>query len=111
MEAAVEVDEAGAHLSHARHVLDALGDFVPCAVVFVGGGISWGGDGLVAEDERVEGDDFAVGVEDVDGELAGDEARDGSNNREGFFFPQHVELCFASSFLYDLVISFGGQVN
>lgn len=92
MEAPIEGDLAGPRPAHARDILDALGDFVPGAVVFVGGGVSRRGNGLVAEDEGIESDDFAVRMEDVDGELAGDEARDGRDDGEGFLLAQHVEL-------------------
>ena len=82
VEAAVEADFAGAQLAHARDVLDALDNLVPRGVELVGGGISRGGYGVVPEDEGIEGDDLTVGMEDVDGELAGDEARDWGDGRE-----------------------------
>lgn len=90
VEAAVELDLAGAQLARAGQELDALLDLVPGAVELVGGGIARRGDWLVAEDERVEGDDFAVGVEDVDGELSRDEARDGRDEGEGLFLTKHL---------------------
>lgn len=90
VEAAVEADLAGAHLADAGDVLDALGDFVPCRVVLVGGGIAGRLDRLVVEDEGVEGDYLGVGVEDIDGELAGDEARDGGDGRVDLFLTKHL---------------------
>lgn len=96
MEAAIECDLSRADPAHAGDVLDALSDFVPGAVVLVGGGIARSGDGFVAEDKRVESDDFAVRVEDVEGELSGDEARDGSDDSESFFFAQHFEYVLLS---------------
>lgn len=85
VEASVKGDFARADLAHAGDILDALSDFIPGAVVFVGGCIARGGDGFMAEDERVESDDFAVGVEDIEGELSGDEAGNGRDDGEGFF--------------------------
>lgn len=89
VEAAVEGDLAGAHLADAGDELDALGDLVPGGVVLVGGGVAGRLDGLVVEDEGVEGDDLGVGVEDVDGELAGDESRDGGDGRVDLLLAQH----------------------
>lgn len=89
METAVKGDFPRADLAHARDVLDALGDLIPGAVILVGGGISRGGDSFVAKDERIESDDLAVGVEDVDGELAGNEGGDGRDDGEGLFSAQH----------------------
>lgn len=90
VEAAVESDQAGADLAHAGNILDALLNLVPGAVELIGGGGARGGDGLVARHQRVEGDDLAVRVEDVEGELAGDEAGDGRNHRVRLLFAQHV---------------------
>lgn len=90
VEAAVEGDLAGADVAHAGDELDALGYLVPGAVVLVGGGIARRGDGLVAEDEGIQGDDLAVGVEDVEGQLTGDEAGDGRDDREGLLLAKHL---------------------
>lgn len=90
VEASVERDFAGAHVADARDQLDFLRDLVPCAVELIRGSVSGGGDRLVVEDEGIEGDDFAVRVEDIEGELARDEAGDGRDDREGLFFAQHV---------------------
>lgn len=92
MEAAVEGELARAHLAHARDILDTLGNLIPGAVVLVGGGIARRGNRLVREYERVEGDDLAVGVEEVDGELARDEAGNRRDDGEGFFLAQHGDV-------------------
>ena len=89
VEAAVELDLAGAHAAEARDELHALGDLVPGRVELVRGGIARGLDGSVVDDEGVEGDDLGVGVEDVDGELAGDEAGDGRDGGVGLFLAHH----------------------
>lgn len=89
VEAAVELDLAPAHLANARDDLDTLLDLIPSAVKLVGGGIARRRNGLVAEDKRVEGDDFAVGVEDVNGELSRDEARNGCDEGKSLFLAQH----------------------
>lgn len=89
MEAAIEGDLAGAQLAGARQDLDALGDLIPSAVVFVCGGRSRGRDGLVVEDEGVEGDDFGMRVEDVESELARDEAWDRSDDSVGLLLAEH----------------------
>lgn len=89
VEAAVELDPAPAHLANARDDLDALLDLIPGAVKLVGGGITRRRDGLVAEDKRVEGEDFAVGVEDVNGELSRDEARNGRDEGKSLLLAQH----------------------
>jgi hypothetical protein len=43
----------------------------------------------VVDDERVERDDFGVGVENVEGELTRDEARDGRTDGVDFFLTEH----------------------
>lgn len=92
METSIERELSRSYLSQAGDVLDALCDLVPGAVVLVGGGMSRSGDGLVRQDERIDGDDFTVGVKKIDGELSGDEARDGRDNGEGFLLFQHRGL-------------------
>lgn len=62
VETTIEGNLAGAKLADTRNHLDSLRDFVPGAVVFVGAGIAWGGDGLVAEDERIQCNYLAVRV-------------------------------------------------
>lgn len=89
MEAAIELDLAGAHLAHSGDHLDALLDFVPGAVKLVGGGIARRWDGLVAEDKRVEREDFAVRVQNVDGQLSRDEAWDWRHQRKRLFLAKH----------------------
>jgi hypothetical protein len=89
MEAAVEFDDRRAHLADTGNHLDALGDLIPGRVVLVRLGILGGGNGMVFNDQRVQGENLGVRVQDVDGELAGDEARDGRDHGEGVFFPQH----------------------
>src|SRR5690606_3840099 len=89
METAVEIDLPRPHPAHAGDVLYPLGNLVPRRVELVCGGVAGRGDGLVVEDEGVEGDDLAVGVEDVDGELAGDIARYGGDGRVDLFFAEH----------------------
>lgn len=89
VEAAVELDLAPAHLANARDDLNTLLNLIPGAVKLVGGGIARRRNGLVAEDKRVEGDDFAVGVEDVNGELSRDEARNGCDEGKSLFLAQH----------------------
>lgn len=90
METAIECKLSRSYLSQARQILNALCDLVPGAVVLVGGGIARSGDGLVREYERVEGDNFAVGVEEINGELAGDKAGNGRDDGKGFLLFQHV---------------------
>lgn len=94
VKAAIELDLAGTHLAHSRDNLDALLDFVPGAVEFVGGGIARRWDGLVAEDERVEREDFAVRMQNVDGQLSRDEARDGRHQRKRLLFAKHFGHLF-----------------
>lgn len=89
VEAAVELDLAGAHLAHSGDHLDALLDFVPGAVKLVGGGIARRWDGLVAQDKRVERQDFAVRVQNVDGQLSRDEAWDWRHQRKRLFLAKH----------------------
>lgn len=89
MKAAIELDLAGTHLAHSRDNLDALLDLVPGAVKFVGGGIARRRDGLVAENERVEGEDFAVRMKNVDGQLPRDETRDRRHQRKRLFLAKH----------------------
>lgn len=90
VEAAFEADLARAHLAYARHVLDAFGDLIPCRVVLIGGGIARGPDGVVLEDERVQGDDLTVTVEDVECQLAGDVRWDGGDVGVDFLLSQHI---------------------
>lgn len=90
MKAAIELDLARAEPAHAGEDLDALLDLVPGAVKLVGGGIARRRDGLVVENQRVESEDFAVGLEDVNGELSRDEARDGRDEGECLFLAKHI---------------------
>lgn len=90
VEAAIELDPAPAELAHAGDDLDALLNLIPGAVKLVGGGIARRRDGLEAEDKRVEGEDFAMRVEDVNGELSRDEARDGRDEGEGLLLAKHL---------------------
>jgi len=89
VKAAIELDLAGTHLAHSRDHLDALLDLVPGAVKFVGGGIARRWDGLVAENERVEGEDFAVRMKNVDGKLSRDEAWDWRHQRKRLLLTKH----------------------
>lgn len=83
---AVEGDYARARLSFACDELFALDNLVPAAVAFINRGVGWRLDGLVIDDMRINGDDLPVRVEDIDGELARDEAGDGRYHREHFMF-------------------------
>ena len=80
VEDALEADLAAAHPAHAGDVLDALVDLVPDGEELVGGGVFGGGDGVVADDERVQLDDLAVRVQHVDGELARDARGEGRDD-------------------------------
>lgn len=90
VEASIELNLARAQLTSARDVLNALGDLIPAGIVFIGGGVARCRDGLVLEDEGVDVDNFAVRVEEIDGELARDVARDGRDNGQGFPFAKHL---------------------
>jgi hypothetical protein len=91
MKTALEADLAGPHLSNAGNVLNPLGNLIPRRVVFVGWRISRCFDGMMFEDERVQGDDFGVAVEDINGELAGNVGRDGGDMCVDFFLAQHFD--------------------
>lgn len=67
VETTPKMNFASAQPTRSGDDLDSFWDFVPCWIEFFGGGVAGRGDGFVVEDERVEGDDFAVAVEDVEG--------------------------------------------
>ena len=78
MEDTIEADGGSARFAEARYELDALGDLIPDAACFVGGGFARWSDLVVGEDEGIEGDDLAVIVEDVEREFTWDECRNGA---------------------------------
>lgn len=96
VETAVESDFARPDASHSRHKLNALCDLVPSAVELIGGCIPWSRNRLVVKDQRIERNDFAVGVEDIESELARDEARDRRYDRKGLLFAKHFEMILAT---------------
>ena len=71
METSVEINLARPQFAHARDVLNSFIDFVPRGEVLIGRRRLRGLYRLVPENEGIELDDFAMVVEHVDGELAG----------------------------------------
>jgi hypothetical protein len=90
VEAAVEANLSGSKSAHARHILDLFRDLVPCRVELVCFRISGGLDRLVVEDERVDSNQFAMAVEDVDTQLAGNVDRDRRDLGVDLFLSQHI---------------------
>lgn len=89
MEAAVELDCTRTHFAHAGYVLDALRDLVPGRVELISLSVARGRDGLVRQHEWVQRDDLGMRMQDVDGQLARDEARDGRDDGEDLLFAKH----------------------
>lgn len=89
VEAGIERDLAGSEPAHSRHKLNALGDFIPSGKILVGSGIAGGFDLLVTEDEGVEGYDFTVAVQDINGQLARYEAGNWCDDRVHVFLSKH----------------------
>lgn len=71
MKATSEFDPARAHVSCTRNVLYSFLNLVPRRVEFICWRISRRFDGYMVEDQRIQVDNLAVVVEEVDGELAG----------------------------------------
>ena len=90
VEAAAEGDAAGAQPAHARHELDALFNLVPGRVVLFRFGVAGRLDRLVARHQRVQRDDLAVAVQNLNGELAGDVGGDGRDVCVRFLFAHHL---------------------
>lgn len=97
MEAAIKVDDARAQLADAGYELQALGDLVPGRVELVAGGVARRRDGLVTEHERVQCDDLTMAVEDVYGQLAGNEAGYRRNDRVDLLLAEN-HVCANNSY-------------
>ena len=91
MEDAAELDGATAHLAEAGNVLDALRDLVPGRVELVGGRVAGRFDGRMVRHERVQLDDLAMVVQEVDGELARDIGWDGRDVHVRIALAHHAE--------------------
>lgn len=84
MEAAVERDLLGPDLAGAGDDLYPLVNGIPGAVHLIRGRIVGRADLGVAQDQRVECDDFRVRVQDVEGQAPGDVAGYWRHHREDF---------------------------
>lgn len=97
MENAAELDCATAHFTNAGYVLDALRDLVPGRVELVSGRITRCFDGLMASDERVQLDDLAMVMEEVDGELTRYEGGNGRNVHIRRLLAHHIHCRVSTS--------------
>lgn len=110
MKASIELDCAAAQFADAWNILDPLRDFVPAGIKLVGGGVARRLDSLIARDEGVQLDDFAMALQHVNGELAGNEAGDGGNVGVGSLLAHHDDgsrrRCFGDCYaFYNYILS------
>lgn len=89
METPLELNLARPETPDSGNVLDALRDLVPGAVELIGGCITRRLDRRKVRDERIQLNDLAVRMQDVDSELAWNERRDRRHIRIIDLFAHH----------------------